>query len=225
MQHKLKVTLMWNKIRKFYAKHPVWASLIGMVPVAIIIAWLAMLFLSVWTHHGDNATVPEIKNLPYDEAERVLARNNLRIEISDSIYDKSLAPGTIVESWPKAGAVVKSGRSVYVTLTAFSAKHVTISMPITGVSARQAVSYLTALGITSIRYVSVPSQYPDLVESAHAEGRPIGVGSVIPVDATVVLEVGVAPVETEEPTDSVPGAEAEIQAELEETGMSTYTDI
>ena len=96
----------------------------------------------------------------------------------------------MVESWPKAGSQVKSGRKVYVTVTAFSPKNVTLSMPITGVSVRQAVSYLNALGINGIRFVNVPSQYPDLVERATVDGRPLGVGSVLPVSASVVLEVG-----------------------------------
>lgn len=159
--------------------------------------------------------------MTYAEAEAVVARNDLTLEISDSIYDKSLAPGTIVESWPKAGAVVKRGRNVYVTVTAFSPKHITISTPVAGVSVRQAMSHLTALGITAIRFVNVPSQYPDLVERALYNGRPLRVGSVIPVDATVVLEVGVAAPETEDEDGEV------VDEELPETddGMSSYQEI
>lgn len=200
-----------------------WSSLILIAVAACLTVWMCLLFLDVWTRHGDDAVVPEIKDLPYAEAEQVLAASDLEIEISDSIYDKSVSPGTVVESWPKAGAVVKRGRSVYVTVTAFSPKHVTISMPVTGVSVRQAVSYFTALGVSGIRFVNVPSQFPDLVESAHANGRPIGVGSVIPVDATVVLEVGVA-IEEEAPADSVAvTAEEAVEADLQ--GMSIYSDI
>lgn len=180
-----------SKARGFFSKHPIIANLLAICLAGLVLLWLIMLFLNVWTHHGDDATVPEIKQLSYLDAKDKLRKADLEIEISDSIYDTSIAPGTVVESWPKAGSQVKRGRKVYVTLTAFSPKHVTLSMPITGVSVRQATSYLNALGVNGIRVIHVPSEYPDLVEGAHYNGRPLGVGSVIPVDATVVLEVGI----------------------------------
>lgn len=211
---------MWNKIKAFNDNYPVIATLIYIVLVSIVLVWLGGLFVDLWTRHNSDATVPEIKNMTYAQAEAVLEENGLSIEISDSIYDKNIAPGTIVELWPKAGSVVKRGRNIYVTVTAFSPKHVTITMPITGVSSRQAVSYLTALGVSGIRFINVPSQYPDLVESAHADGRPIGVGSVISVDATVTLEVGVA---IEEPVDSIGTAEEAVIEDLQ--NMSSYSDL
>lgn len=211
---------MWNKIKAFNDNYPVIATLIYIVLVSIVLVWLGGLFVDLWTRHNSDATVPEIKNMTYAQAEAVLEENGLSIEISDSIYDKNIAPGTIVESWPKAGSVVKRGRNIYVTVTAFSPRHVTITMPITGVSSRQAVSYLTALGVSGIRFINVPSQYPDLVESAHADGRPIGVGSVISVDATVTLEVGVA---IEEPVDSIGTAEEAVIEDLQ--NMSSYSDL
>ncbi|MGM9872592.1 MAG: PASTA domain-containing protein [Muribaculaceae bacterium] len=211
---------MWNKIKAFNDNYPVIATLIYIVLVSIVLVWLGGLFVDLWTRHNSDATVPEIKNMTYAQAEAVLEENGLSIEISDSIYDKNIAPGTIVESWPKAGSVVKRGRNIYVTVTAFSPRHVTITMPITGVSSRQAVSYLTALGVSGIRFINAPSQYPDLVESAHADGRPIGVGSVISVDATVTLEVGVA---IEEPVDSIGTAEEAVIEDLQ--NMSSYSDL
>lgn len=211
---------MWNKIKAFNDNYPVIATLIYIVLVSIVLVWLGGLFVDLWTRHNSDATVPEIKNMTYAQAEAVLEENGLSIEISDSIYDKNIAPGTIVELWPKAGSVVKRGRNIYVTVTAFSPRHVTITMPITGVSSRQAVSYLTALGVSGIRFINVPSQYPDLVESAHADGRPIGVGSVISVDATVTLEVGVA---IEEPVDSIGTAEEAVIEDLQ--NMSSYSDL
>lgn len=205
------------------AKHPLISGLALMAVTGVALVWLAMVFLDFWTNHGDNATVPQIKNMQYDQARAVLAERGLRLEISDSIYDRSVAPGTVIESWPKAGAVVKAGREVYVTLTAFSPKMVSLSMPVTGVSVRQAVSYLNALGISSIRQVSVPSAYPDLVEGAHSDGRPLGVGSMLPVDATVVLEVGTAPVYTpeDEYADSITSEQA-VADDLSE--YSTYSE-
>ena len=152
---------------------------------------------SFWTMHGATAVVPQVKQKSYAEAESILSANKLGIEISDSIYDRSMPPGTVVESWPKAGAIVKEGRQVYVTITAFSPKQVTISMPLTGnVSSRQAMSYLRGIGITDIRVVETPSEYVDLVLGARYGDTPLTVGSVIPVTSTVTLTVGCGVVET-----------------------------
>lgn len=191
-----------STIKQFFSKHPIISNIFLIFVVGCILVWFALLFLDSWTHHGQNTTVPQVKGLSYDQALLVLAENDLTAEISDSIYDRNAQPGTILDTWPRAGAVVKQGRQVYVTITSFSPKQVSISMPVTGVSSRQAVSYLEALGITSIRLVSVPSQYPDLVENAYADGKPLTVGYSFPVTASVTLEVGSAPVNTFE-TDSL----------------------
>lgn len=178
-------------IRNFYTKHPFISNLLMVIAVGLLLLWGVLFFLDIWTMHGATAIVPQIKNKSYSEARSILMANKLGIEISDSIYDRSLPPGTIVESWPKAGAVVKDGRQVYVTITAFSPKQVTISMPLTGnVSSRQAMSYLRGIGITDIRVSEVPSEYVDLVLDARYGDTPISVGSVIPITSTVNLTVG-----------------------------------
>lgn len=194
---------MFSRIRGFLKRHPIIANLIYIVLAAIVLAYAAMIFLNVWTDHGHNAVVPQVKHLAYDDARRVLLDAGLGIEISDSIYERDVAPGTVIESWPKAGSVIKAGREVYVTVNAFSPKTVALTMPVTGVSLRQAMSYLEALGITAIRVVNVPSQYPDLVEAATCDGRPIGVGSHISVASTVTLSVGMAYADDAEEADSV----------------------
>lgn len=202
-------------ISSFYEKHPIISHLVLIIIAALILVWAAMIFLNVWTKHGFTSTVPQIKNMPYTTAAQLLRDCDLTIEISDSVYDRNTAPGTVLESLPRAGAVVKRGRQVYVTITAFSPKMVRLTMPVTGVSSRQAISYLRGLGITGIRIVSVPSQYPDLVESAKVDGRPLRVDSEIPINASVTLEVGSAP-EPEDYIENTPTAEENtIQTEFE----------
>lgn len=206
--------------RDFYKRHRIISTIILICAATMILLWGAMIFLDFWTMHGETSVVPEIKNLSYAEAERTLSANKLGIEISDSVYDRAMPPGTIVESWPKAGAVVKKGRQVYVTLTAFSPKQVTVSMPLAGnVSSRQAISYLRGIGITDIRLESVPSEFPDLVMGARYGDTPIVVGTVMPVTSTVTLQVGSGPVSEEEVSDSLALEDAEV---IGETSSPTF---
>lgn len=186
---------MANKLRSFWTKHPIISTLILIFLSGFLIIWATMIFLDFWTMHGDTTTVPDVRNLSYAEARQVLNAHDLDIEISDSIYDRNVPRGTVVESMPRCGDVVKRGRRVYVTITAFSSKKVTVTMPLTNsVSERQAISYLHGLGITDIRTVYVPAEYPNLVIAARYGDTPLTVGSVIPVTATVTLEIGTAPV-------------------------------
>ncbi|MDE5628551.1 MAG: PASTA domain-containing protein [Muribaculaceae bacterium] len=192
-----------NQIVNFIRKHPLISNIVLIILTGFLLVWGVMVFLDFWTMHGATAVVPQIKHSTYAQAEAVLKANKLSIEISDSIYDRSMPPGTVVESWPKAGAVVKEGRQVYVTVTAFSPKQVTISMPLSGnVSSRQAMSYLRGIGITDIRVENVPSDFADLVVAARYGDTPLTVGSVIPVTSTVTLSVGSGPVQA---VDSIYG--------------------
>ncbi len=204
-----------NAIKKFYGKHPVLSNFIIIVIVGFILVWLSLIFLNIWTKHGDTAIVPEVKGLSYAEATERLSERGLDIIVSDSIYDQSVAAGTVIESVPKAGAEVKGGRPVYVTITSFSPKMVTISMPVTGVSSRQALSYLQALGINSVSIVNVPSGYTDLVLDATVGKQQLFVGASIPVNADVVLKVGSGVEEPDTVAVEVDSIASEIDVEPE----------
>ncbi len=200
-------------VKDFYNNHPIISTLILMCVVTLLLLWGATIFMNRWTLHGSTAVVPDIRNKSFAEAQALLRANNLSMETNDSIYDRDAAPGMVIETWPKAGAVVKEGRQVYVTITAFSPKQVTISMPLTGnVSSRQAMSYLRGIGISDIRLESVPSEFPDLVMGARYGDTPLTVGSVIPITSTVTLEVGSGPVE---PVDSLTNEEPDIEGTME----------
>lgn len=201
-------------IKEFYQKHPIICNILLIILTGLILLWGALLFLDSWTLHGSTAVVPDIKHKSYADAKAALEANKLTIEISDSIYDPAFGPGTVIESWPKPGAVVKDGRQVFVTVTAFSPKQVTISMPMTGnVSSRQAISYLRGIGISDIRLEHVPSEFVDLVVAARYGSTPLNVGTVLPVTSTVTLTVGSG---YSEENDSIPFENPSLELEPEE---------
>lgn len=179
-----------DKLTDFYRKHFVLSNCILMVVVAIFIGFFTLYFLDIWTSHGSTAIVPEVRNKSYDEATELLNQSGLKYEIADSVYDTSVEPGTVKEVWPHPGSTVKSGRMVYLTVNSFQPQQITVTMPLTGVSSRQAITYLESLNIKNIRIVYVPSSFPDLVEGASFKGKAIQPGMKIPVNANVVLEVG-----------------------------------
>lgn len=173
----------------FIKKHPVLMNLIYIIITTVVLSWLAMFFLDYWTDHGDERVVPNVKGLSYAQAESVLKVADLTVEISDSIYDSTARPGTVVEQSPHKDAKVKPGRLVYLTIVAFAPKTVTVP-DISNVSLRQAQSIFEGLGIKRIKVVEVESEYEDLLLNAKYNGLPLKAGTRIPVTASVTLEVG-----------------------------------
>ena len=160
-----------------------------MIIVAVAIGWLAMLWLDVWTRHDSTISVPSVKSMTFDNAARMLADEGLVTVLTDSVYDKSTRPGTVIEQNPKVGTVVKEGREVYLTINAFSPKMVTLPT-LTDISVRQAKSILEGLEIKNVVEKRVPSDFQDLVLGVYYKGRRLSPGARVPVNARIEIEVG-----------------------------------
>lgn len=160
-----------------------------MIIVAVAIGWMAMLWLDVWTRHDDTITVPSVKTLSYGEAAARLDQDGLVAVLSDSVYDKSTRPGTVIDQNPKVGTIVKEGREIYLTINAFSPKMVSLPT-LTDISLRQAKSILEGLEIKKVVEKRVPSDFKDLVLAVRYKGTRLSPGARVPVNATIELEVG-----------------------------------
>lgn len=181
-----------------------------MIIVAVIIGWLAMLWLDVWTRHDDTITVPSVKSVSFAEASQRLEREGLVAVLSDSVYDKSTRPGTVIDQNPKVGTVVKEGREIYLTINAFSPKMVSLPT-LTDISLRQAKSILEGLEIKKVVEKRVPSDFEDLVLAVRYNGTRLSPGARVPVNATIELEVGEG--KPDEFSDSISSDSTEYSAE------------
>lgn len=178
-----------SKIGEFIKKHPVLSNMGLIIIAGFVLLWLSLLWVDSWTGHGEYRVVPDVKGLPYSRAVEILEESDLYAELSDSLYDDTAAPGTVLEQVPKINSKIKPNRKVYLTISAFSPKKVTVPN-LTDVSLRQAQSILEGLGIANVRVVKVPSEYKDLVIDVKFNGLSLNAGTRIPVSATVTLEVG-----------------------------------
>ena len=185
-----------------------------MIAVALIIGWLSMLWLDVWTRHGDTISVPAVRTLAYDKAISLLEAEGLKGIVADSVYDSRTAPGTVIEQNPKAGTIVKEGREVLLTIHAFSPKMVTLPS-LSDISLRQARSILEGLDITNIVERRVPSEFKDLVLAVRYKGARLQAGARVPVNARIELEVGEGVQESFTDTDSVSADTEAIESHLD----------
>lgn len=161
-----------------------------MIITAIIIGWIALTWLDSWTHHGHFSIIPDVKGTGYYTAVERLRQDGFEAELSDSIYGvDDVQPGTVIEQNPKPGTKVKEGRKLYLTISAFSPRMITLPV-LTDISVRQAKTVLEGIGIKSIRIDTVPSEYRGLVLGVLSSSKRLNPGARIPVTSVITLEVG-----------------------------------
>lgn len=173
----------------FFKKHPIVTNLLLIAGCSVLLVVIAMYGLDVWTAHGKVQVVPDVHSMTIPAAERTLRGCDLQAEVVDSVYDTSIPRGCIVEQVPPAGNRVKPGRTVYLTINAFSPRQITLP-ELVGSSVRQARASLESMGFKNIREVRVPSDYRDLVLAIKSMGVTLRAGTKLPLSSTIVIEVG-----------------------------------
>lgn len=152
---------MWALLRD----RLLWKGLLGLVVLGLsgygaVNYWL----MPAYTRHGVSVAVPDAKNLPYDQAVRVLERRGLQPERGSGPYDPSLPRDVVVEQTPIAHQRVKPGRRIYLTVN--SGETPRLRMPnLVNLSRRQAVNQIEArqLRVGEIRVDPIPSPYENTV--------------------------------------------------------------
>lgn len=178
-----------SKILAFFKQHPIIATLLEIMVVAVILCTILIFWLDSYTRHGTATIVPSVRYLTVAEASDILSRKGFRCEVIDSLFNDRVAPGVVVEQTPDAESRVKEGRIIYLTINAFSPKKVTMPSLIDG-SARQAQAILRALGFDNVRIEYEPSPYKDLVLDVLCNGRQVESGEKIPMTSHITLIVG-----------------------------------
>ena len=149
---------------------------------------LTLVFLHIYTRHGQNIVVPKLEGLQINEANTILNAKGLHIEIVDSIYSRDAVPGAILDQSPKANNKVKEGRSIYVTVYSKSPQQIVVP-ELVNYSTRQALALLNSLGFTQISIEEVPYEYSGLVLAVEYHGRAIAPDEKIPAGSPLNLVV------------------------------------
>ena len=129
-------------------------NIFGAVLFFVALALVANVLLGIFTHHGKVIEVPDMVGLSVREADRVADSTGVRIDVVDSIYVRGMAKGAVYKQNPAAGASVKKGRRIMLTINATVPKKVT--MPnLVGYSMRQAKAELSSRGLNLGKLVYV----------------------------------------------------------------------
>lgn len=133
---------VWNFIKsKQFLRHALIAAAAG-----IVLLWVLLKLLDVYTLHGRTITVPDLGGLTEREVQTVVRKLDLRYTVNDSIFDDSRPKGTIAGQDPAPGTEVKKNRTIYLTKIAVLPEM--IPMPdLIDLSFRQALTLLEAYGL------------------------------------------------------------------------------
>lgn len=178
-----------NKLFSFIKRHPIIFNLIMVVVAFFAVCYVALFGLDIFTEHGKTEVVPDVRNLPAAEAVRVLHNAGFNCEVTDSLYNDCYNLGAVVEQSPKAGAEVKSHRTIYVTVNYSSPR--TIMLPnLTDYFERQGLSMLQGLGFGSVNVEYVTSPYRGLILEMLVDGRQMEPGTRVLPSVSITLRVG-----------------------------------
>ena len=166
-----------------------WVNLIAMPIVVIAVIFGVLHWLDTYTHHGESIIVPNINGLPLEEAGKELSKKNLELEVVDSNYVKGMSAGAVLEQKPIAGAKVKIGRTIYLTINTGEIPKVAIPDIIDNSSYRQAEARLRAMGfkLTEPEYIEGEK---DWIYGVKYNGKELTSGEKIPREAVLTLCVG-----------------------------------
>lgn len=157
--------------------------------ITIFLILFVVVFLRIYTNHGDSIEIPDLKGKSIEETANILEDKDLRYEIQDSVYSPDLPPGTVLDQFPKPGMKVKQHRMIFITLCAISQER--IPMPqLTDISLRQAEALIENSGLVAGSIQYQPSEFPNLVLEQRINGRMVAKGEMIPKGSRVDLVVG-----------------------------------
>ena len=126
---------------KVFLKH----FLIAVISL-IVVLWILFKLLSVYTHHGETAEVPDFKGKKIAELDAFIQNTHVRYLIIDSIYDPKEKPGIVIKQDPEAKSQVKHNRMIYLYVTSTQAPQ--IAMPkLVDRSTRQALFMIESYGL------------------------------------------------------------------------------
>ena len=159
------------------------------IAIFVTLAWITLIAIDYYTHHGEVETVPDLSGLYVEEAESMVQNHGLYAQVIDSVFVRGKKLGTIIEQIPAANSTVKSNRPIYLIINSKQVRKIPLP-DVNDVSYRQADAMLKALGlnVSSVEYS--PSEYKDLVIAVKFRGRSIVAGTRVPEGSSLVLVVG-----------------------------------
>ena len=106
-----------KKILSFLLSRTFWTHLGLVLLTSLVLLFFVHTWLKQYTHHGQQLSLPDFKELSITEARQLAAENHFELVITDSVHIVSKTGSIILSQNPKPKHQVKEGRKVYVTVS------------------------------------------------------------------------------------------------------------
>jgi beta-lactam-binding protein with PASTA domain len=171
-------------------RHPILVNSGLMVLALVALGYIALLFIDVFTSHGQQVQVPDVRNLPLEKAIDILEDAGLRWEISDSTtFYENYKPGTVIDQDPKAKSYIKKIRIIYLNVNAMHAPIIPLPK-LVDLPGRQGVAMLKAMGYKHVIMDSIPSEMDGLILQVTVDGHTVAPGRPVSVNSQIKITVG-----------------------------------
>lgn len=172
----------------FFKRYPWVLHLLIMLGVSLVVLIVAFQIIRIYARQGQEYELPDMVGHNVSE---LLADNPIELDVvvMDSIFRPGQEGGLILTQDPKGGTKVKKGRKLYITMTAYTPEDAVLP-ELVGLTVRQAVSELSAVGLQAGKLKFVEDPYKNNVIEQTCKGKTVYAGQQIERGSMIDLLVG-----------------------------------
>jgi len=159
------------------------------VIIVIGVVTILLLWLNIYTRHGQSRAVPDFFGLTLKETETLAKKSKMKYQVIDSVYTTLVPRGCVAEQNPKPGFKVKKWRNISLTLNAFRPEMVAVP-DLINLPLRQANSLIESSGLVIGKKTYKPDLSIDVVLSQLFNGKEIVSGDSLQKGSIIDLVLG-----------------------------------
>ncbi|OFY64223.1 MAG: hypothetical protein A2V64_03395 [Bacteroidetes bacterium RBG_13_43_22] len=135
---------------KVFLKNLGLAILIAVCAIIMLLLWL-----NIYTRHGQSRSVPNFLGLTMEETSALAKKSRMKYQVIDSVYTSLVPRGCVAEQNPRPGFKVKKWRNIVLTINAFRPEMVAVP-DLVDLPLRQAIALIEDAGLEmgALRYKS-----------------------------------------------------------------------
>jgi beta-lactam-binding protein with PASTA domain len=150
---------------------------------------LLLIWLNIYTRHGQARPVPDFYGLNLQETAKLARKSRLQYEVIDSVYTTAVPAGCIAEQNPGPGFKVKKRRRILLTINAFNPEMIKVPN-LVGLPIRQAIGMIQTAGLEIGERKYIPDLSVDFVIKQMFKGKEIAEGDSLQKGAVIDLVLG-----------------------------------
>ncbi len=169
---------------KLFLKHIVLAIIIAIGALLLLLLWL-----NIYTRHGQARPVPDFVGLTMEETKALARKSKMNYQVIDSLYTSLVPRGCVAEQNLEPGFKVKKWRNIMLTINAFRPEMVAVP-DLINLPLRQAKALIESSGLEMGKKTYKPDLSIDVVLAQHYNGEDIEPNDSLQKGSVIDLVLG-----------------------------------